>query len=153
MHHSQFNNNATKKGCISPKKIRRQTKRRNRDKPFIVSASVLGAGTHWKASAHTSYLDSQEMVRALTSVLPSPVTDQAQVRAASIVHHTRIVYCERKSHNFVKRSQFTAAGQIQTVYCSAGGLYLSSNQLQVTHNYFVNRFRDEKLCHSPIGCL
>lgn len=38
------------------------------------------------------------MVGALTGVFPPPVTDQAQVRAASIVHRTGIVYCQRKSH-------------------------------------------------------
>lgn len=26
-------------------------------------------------------------------------------------------------------------------------------QLQVRHNYFVNRFHDKKLWNSPIGCL
>lgn len=71
-------------------------KMRNIYKPFIVSTSVLSAGAHGKASAHTSYLDGQEMVGALTRVLPPPVTDQAQVRAAAIVHGTGIVYCQRK---------------------------------------------------------
>lgn len=72
------------------------------DKPFVVSTSVLGAATHGKASGHTSDLHSQEMVRALTGVVPPRMTDQAQVRAASIVHSTGIVYCQRKSHSWVK---------------------------------------------------
>lgn len=72
---------------------------RNVYKPFIVSTSVLGAGAHGKASSHTSYLDSQEMVWALAGVFSPPMTDQAQVRAASIVHGTGIVYCQRKSHS------------------------------------------------------
>lgn len=67
--------------------------------PFIVCTSVLGACAHGKASRHTSYLDTQEVVRTFTGVFLPPMTDQAQVRAASIVHSTGIVYCQRKSHS------------------------------------------------------
>lgn len=94
LYHSQFNND------ILRLKLKR-TPRRNLDKPFIVGTSVLGAGAHGKASGRTSYLNSQEMVGALTGVFPPPMTDQAQVRAASIVHRTRIGYCQRKSHNSI----------------------------------------------------
>lgn len=71
MYHSQFNNN------ILMFKMLHITSRRSQDldKPFIVSTSVLGAGAHGKASGHTSYLDSQEMVGALTGVFPPPMTD------------------------------------------------------------------------------
>lgn len=86
---------------------------RNLDKPFVVRTSVLGAGAHRKASAHTSYLHSQEMIWALTGVFPPPMTDEAQVRAASIVHSTGVVYCERKGHN--------QESELQTKYCSARG--------------------------------
>lgn len=73
-------------------------------KPFIVSASVLGAGAYGKASGNNSYMDSQEVVGALANVLPSPVTDQTEMRAASIVHGTRVINCERKSNRSVKSS-------------------------------------------------
>lgn len=71
-------------------------------KPFIVSTSVLCAGAHGKALGHTSYMDSQEVVRALTSVFPSPVTDQTEMRAASVVHGTRIINCTERSNRSAK---------------------------------------------------
>lgn len=89
---------------------------RNIYKPFIVSTSVLGAGAHGKASGHTSYLDSEEMVRALTGVFSPPVTDQAQVRAASIVHSTGIVYCQRKSHSQSKNLTSTQLGKYKVLF-------------------------------------
>lgn len=86
-------------------------------KPFIVSASVLGAGAHGKASGNNSYMDSQEVVGALASVFPSPMTDQTQMRAASIVHSTRVINCERKSSGSVKLSPVSE-------YCSVSGQHL-----------------------------
>lgn len=93
------------------------------DKPFIAGASVLRAGAHGKASGHSSYLHCQEVVRTLAGVFLPPVTDEAQVRAATIVHSAGIVYYRRKKREKrPKQSHFTIARQTQNRYCEAGNL-------------------------------
>lgn len=89
---------------------------RSSDRPFIVSTSVLGAGAHGKASGHASYLDSQEMIGALTGVRSPPMTDQAQVRAASIVHRTGIVYCQRDTDSQTISVQRSRANTGQALF-------------------------------------
>lgn len=129
-------------------KITFQTTGRNLNKPFIVGTSVLGAGAHGEASGHFSYLDGQEVIRTLTGMSPSPVTDQAQVRATSIVRHTRIVYCERKSHQCVKWFQLTV---VLWLYCSACGRHLVSRSKYSVNQSFVKLLT--RRLNSPIGCL